>query len=246
MNISIKRAAIAQLCSTSNKLKNLQAIAKCAVVAKHSGAKMLFCPENCGFMGSSGTQAIENGELIPNSSLNTVGMMTEAHLLWLKSLEHIVDEKSYDTTEVENSHVSLVTGLQFIAKHSGLWLSGCVHESGAPNNRVYNTHLIVDSDGKIAAKYRKIHLFDLKIPSQNIHLCESDTTAPGNKYVICDSPIGRLGLSICYDLRFSELYQELTEVGGADILLVPSAFTVRKFLCTFYPAFFSYSDLFKL
>jgi len=190
---------------------------------------MLFCPENCGFMGSSGQESIENGERITSDSLESF-KPRDKHA-WLSSLEQIVDGTfSQGTQHEENQNVSLVSGLQTIAKQAGLWISGCIHESGAPDGRVYNTHVVLDSNGEIVAKYRKIHLFDLHIPDENISLCESNTTAPGNQYVVCDSPIGRLGLSTCYDLRFGEMYRELVDVGGATILLVPSAFTVRKFL----------------
>lgn len=226
MNIALKRAAIAQLCSSSNKFQNLQSIAKCAAIAKTGGASMLFCPENCGFMGSSGQESIKNGERITSNKIEP--LTSHEKYEWLTSLEQIVDGQ--DSQEVQqdedNKNVSLICGLQTIAKQAGLWISGCIHESGAPDGRVYNTHIVMDNNGEIVAKYRKIHLFDLHIPDENINLCESNTTAPGNKYVVCDSPIGRLGLSTCYDLRFGEMYRELVDVGGANVLLVPSAFTV--------------------
>jgi len=93
--------------------------------------------------------------------------------------------------------------------------------------RVYNTHIVFNAKGELVSKYRKAHLFDVTIPSQGIHLKESATTAPGDSgiVVVSESPVGILGLSICYDLRFPEQYRMLTEK-GAQVLLVPSAFTV--------------------
>jgi len=91
--------------------------------------------------------------------------------------------------------------------------------------RVYNTHVILDSDGKLKASYQKIHLFDVSIPGK-VELRESKTTAPGENLVVCDSPLGKLGVTTCYDLRFPEMYTELVGSMGAQILLVPSAFTV--------------------
>ncbi|CAD7952404.1 unnamed protein product [Amoebophrya sp. A25] len=95
--------------------------------------------------------------------------------------------------------------------------------------KVYNTHLIVDDSGAIRALYRKIHLFDVAIPNGPV-LLESRYTIPGcfssdNVIVVPDTPIGNIGLTTCYDLRFPELYTTLRE-RGAEVLLVPSAFTV--------------------
>ncbi len=132
---------------------------------------------------------------------------------------------------------SLINGLRTIARESGLWISGGgMHVAGAPpkvdnistdenQSRVYNTHVILDSSGALRASYRKIHLFDVCIPGK-VNLRESKTTAPGTELVACDSPVGKLGISTCYDLRFPEMYTELTEKMGAQVLLVPSAFTV--------------------
>lgn len=165
---------------------------------------------------------------------------------------------SGDTTSSESSHhpnrigeetekegsLSILQGLRTIAKCSGLWISGGgMHEAGAPPAsspiesdtpnppRVYNTHVVLDSDGRLCSSYRKIHLFDVSLPLQGVNLCESATTAPGQTLTVCDSPLGRLGLTTCYDLRFPELYAALSKKnangeGGAEVLLVPSAFTV--------------------
>ncbi|MEM9493476.1 MAG: carbon-nitrogen hydrolase family protein, partial [Myxococcota bacterium] len=78
--------------------------------------------------------------------------------------------------------------------------------------------------GEIAALYRKIHLFDIDIPGRAV-LRESATTAPGSSLVSVETPLARIGLSVCYDLRFPELYRELTVRHGAQILVVPAAFT---------------------
>ena len=114
-----------------------------------------------------------------------------------------------------------------LAQKSGLWLSlGGFHESGAPGGRVYNTHVVVDDAGDIRSQYRKIHLFDVDVPNGPI-LLESRYTAPGDAQAcVVPTPFGfTLGLTTCYDLRFPELYMALVK-NGADVLLVPSAFTV--------------------
>mmetsp|Transcript_12994 Transcript_12994/g.18399 ORF Transcript_12994/g.18399 Transcript_12994/m.18399 type:complete len:242 (+) Transcript_12994:3-728(+) len=100
-------------------------------------------------------------------------------------------------------------------------------EQQASLSRVYNSHVIMDNNGVVQCVYRKMHLFDVTIPEDNVYLRESATTAPGTKLVTCvNTPIGCLGVSICYDVRFPEMYIQLVREGGAQVLLVPSAFTV--------------------
>jgi len=90
--------------------------------------------------------------------------------------------------------------------------------------KCYNTQIVVNNLGEIVAKYRKIHLYDIDIPG--VKWLESANTYSGSELVVTDSPVGKLGLSICYDLRFPELYFSLRKL-GAEILLVPSAFMVK-------------------
>ena len=112
-----------------------------------------------------------------------------------------------------------------LAKDTGVWLSlGGFPETGPDADHRYNTHVLVDSDGDVRASYRKIHLFDVDIPNGPV-LMESKTASPGDAIVAADSPIGRLGMTVCYDLRFPELYSRLRHEMGANIMLVPSAFT---------------------
>jgi predicted amidohydrolase len=92
--------------------------------------------------------------------------------------------------------------------------------------RVYNTALVLSPEGEITATYRKIHLFDIAIPGRAMFR-ESESTAPGNERVVAETPLGRLGLSICYDLRFPELYRDLAVRRGADVLIVSAAFTAH-------------------
>jgi predicted amidohydrolase len=107
-----------------------------------------------------------------------------------------------------------------------MWLSlGGFQEQGPDAEHLHNTHVILDAHGDVQAAYRKAHLFDVDVPGGPV-LMESRFTAPGGEVVACDSPAGRLGLSTCYDLRFPALYQRLAFELGAQVLLVPSAFTV--------------------
>lgn len=102
-----------------------------------------------------------------------------------------------------------------LARDEGVWLSlGGFQEKGPEDDpRIYNTHVIVDADGQIVASYRKIHLYDAPF----VGLVESRQALPGEKLVVADSPAGRLGVTICYDMRFPELYQKLTFLHGAQV-----------------------------
>ncbi len=93
-----------------------------------------------------------------------------------------------------------------------------------PDKRCANTSVLFGPDGKILKSYRKLHLFDVDIPG-GVKFSESETCEPGDRVVIAKTPFGTLGLSICYDLRFPELYRAMTKA-GAEIHMVPSAFTL--------------------
>jgi deaminated glutathione amidase len=109
-----------------------------------------------------------------------------------------------------------------VARVRSMWIvGGSVPELA--DDHVYNTSCLFDRDGEIVARYRKIHLFDVELPDQP-PLRESSLFSPGEELVTRDTDLGRLGLSICYDLRFPELYRGLMTL-GAEILMVPSAFT---------------------
>lgn len=98
--------------------------------------------------------------------------------------------------------------------------------AGSPAERCYNTSLLFGPEGQLLASYRKLHLFDVDLREQGgVRFFESDRTVPGSELVAADTPVGRLGLSICYDLRFPEVFRGLCD-DGATILAVPSAFTL--------------------
>ncbi len=103
-------------------------------------------------------------------------------------------------------------------------LAGSLCERVEGRDRVFNTSLLFDHSGTLLARYRKIHLFDVNLPGR-VSYRESSWMAPGRDVVSAETDHGRLGLSICYDLRFPELYRRLVRQ-GCRILLVPSAFSL--------------------
>ena len=98
-------------------------------------------------------------------------------------------------------------------------------ESGSiDQTKCHNTSLLFGPDGKTIATYRKMHLFDVEVPG-GLSIRESDTIAPGDAVVVAETSLGKIGMSICYDLRFPELYRAMVDQ-GADIICIPSAFTL--------------------
>jgi predicted amidohydrolase len=116
--------------------------------------------------------------------------------------------------------------LRDLAERHRVWiLGGSFPEVIAGESRVHNTSVLIASDGSVAAVYRKLHLFDVDLGEDaGGSFRESDTFAPGSEVVVADTPFGGFGMSICYDIRFPELYREMT-TRGARWLAVPSAFT---------------------
>jgi predicted amidohydrolase len=101
--------------------------------------------------------------------------------------------------------------------------AGSLLERADDETRAYNTSCLFDPQGTLLARYRKVHLFDVELPGR-VSVRESATRAPGADVVAVATELGTLGLSVCYDLRFPELYRRLVRA-GAEVLLVPSAFT---------------------
>src|ERR1700730_13430510 len=112
------------------------------------------------------------------------------------------------------------------ARKLKMWiLGGTIVIRGDTEHRVANSSLLIDAAGKRVARYDKIHLFDVTIPGRDEQYRESNHVTPGREPVIADTPVGKLGLSVCYDMRFPELYRDLVSK-GAEWLAVAAGFTV--------------------
>ncbi|RTZ72315.1 MAG: carbon-nitrogen hydrolase family protein [Gammaproteobacteria bacterium] len=115
--------------------------------------------------------------------------------------------------------------LSQLAQKLGIWLvGGTVPIATAAENKVRAACLVFDDSGKRVARYDKMHLFDAKLLETDEQYVESETIEPGEKFCVLDSPFGRLGLSVCYDLRFPELYRAMLDE-GMEIIVLPAAFT---------------------
>ncbi|MGB5102981.1 MAG: carbon-nitrogen hydrolase family protein [Steroidobacteraceae bacterium] len=111
------------------------------------------------------------------------------------------------------------------ARELGLWLVGGTVPLRVPGeSRLAAACLVLDEQGRQVARYDKVHLFDVAIPGKEESYRESSTMRPGDEPVCVDTPAGRLGLAVCYDLRFPELFRQLLAM-GAEWFCLPSAFT---------------------
>ena len=133
-------------------------------------------------------------------------------------------ERLFATIVEEEADTSLAT-LREVARKLGIYIHvGSLAIKISPD-RAANRGFLIDPKGDIAARYDKIHMFDVDLEGGESYR-ESRTYRPGEQAVLCDLPWGRLGLTICYDLRFPALYRALAEA-GATMLAIPSAFTQK-------------------
>ena len=126
-----------------------------------------------------------------------------------------------------NGEGPVLPWLQRTARDLGLWIvAGTLPlpPQGQPDGKPRACSLLVDRQGQFVARYDKLHLFDVDVSDSRGRYRESDDYAHGGQVVVADTPVGRLGLTVCYDLRFPELYGALREA-GAELITAPSAFT---------------------
>ena len=150
-----------------------------------------------------------------------------AELIMTPEVSDMIEPKralAADKARPEDQH-AMVAAFRDLARETGAWLllgSAVIRDKNA--ERLSNRSFLISPQGEIAARYDKIHMFDVDLPTGERHR-ESQTYKPGDKAVVADLPWGRLGMTICYDLRFPHLYRALAKA-GAYFLAVPSAFTV--------------------
>ena len=132
------------------------------------------------------------------------------------------NEKFIEYAEEEKTSPTLLKISQLASENGVYILSGSIPEKDG--NKLYNTSYLFDKDGKIIAKHRKMHLFDIDVEGK-ITFKESDVLTPGNEFTLADTEFGKIGIGICYDIRFPELARIMAQE-GASILFYPGAFNM--------------------
>lgn len=135
------------------------------------------------------------------------------------------DDGDYFKNGFDESSHPAVTQASSLARSLKIWLALGSVPVRTTDNKVHNRSLMVSPEGEIVARYNKIHLFDVAIKDGQAYR-ESVSVSPGDAACIAELPWGRLGLSICYDVRFAQLYRHLAH-NGADFIAIPAAFTAK-------------------
>lgn len=193
------KVAVVQMLSTADVQQNLRSAGRLIQEAAAAGAELVLLPENFAVLdaGPLSQFAEDEGE---------TGALLQGFL----------------SAQAKANRVFLIAGTMPLVTRP-LTTSGSAPER-ITDGRVRPANLVFDPEGQLIARYDKIHLFDVQVDDKQAQYSESTRFEAGDQLTWIDTPAGRVGLSICYDLRFPELYRKLLE-GGAELLTVPSAFT---------------------
>ena len=132
------------------------------------------------------------------------------------------NDKFIEYAEEEHSSITLDSISKLAKKHKTYILAGSIPEK--EDSKIYNTSYLFDETGEIIIKHRKMHLFDIDVKG-GIYFKESDTLTPGNQFSVAQTTFGKIGIGICYDVRFPQLAQ-INVSKGAEILFYPGAFNM--------------------
>jgi len=197
-------AITSRIKTTKAKLTNSQELIKIAAIQMASGPSV----------AANLSEAERLIEVAANQGAKLVVLPEYFAIMGMKETDKVAVREQEGKGPIQ-------TFLSKIAKEHGIWLiGGSVPMVSNFPNKVRNSCLVYDDKGKQVARYDKIHLFGLDLGNEHYH--EENTIESGNAIQVVDTPFGKIGLSICYDLRFPELYRAMGEV---NIIVIPAAFT---------------------
>lgn len=195
---ALSRIAIGQFCSSSDPSRNLILVTELISKAIDKGVRLIFFPEASDYISRDAPHSRKLAQETPR---------------FVRDLQENI--KSLSERSTKKIDVAI-----------GVHMPPSSAEIAKGENRVKNILYYIDHHGEIVESYQKLHLFDVDVPNGPI-IKESDSVQPGSKIpLVVDSPVGKLGLGICYDMRFPELSMVLRS-RGAQVLCFPSAFTMR-------------------
>jgi len=192
------QASVVQMNSQDNIIDNLEVVTDMILKAAEAGSQFVLLPENFAFIGGTDDQKFAISEIAGSGLIqDTIAALAQKHNIWILAgtIRIKCNEKDKIADNPENK------------------------------NKVYAASMLYDNNGTMVCRYDKIHLFDVSIKNQdNVESYrESDTIIAGHHPKIYKAPFGTIGFSVCYDVRFPELYRTYC-AEGVDIITVPSAF----------------------
>jgi predicted amidohydrolase len=219
--------AVGQMCSGSDRAKNLATATKLAELAVERNAKMLFLPESTHFLGESSKQSLAIAEPLDGPALASYAKLAKDSGLWLSLGGFQERHETSPSTHLYNTHVIINNNGEIVQSYRK------IHLFDYGSLREVRHHICTPPKHHIFEPF-KAFLSPRTLISHSsfftyvfsVSISQSSFTAPGTELAVCDSAAGRLGLSVCYDLRFPPLYSALRHA-GAEVLLVPAAFTYR-------------------
>ena len=199
------KVAAVQMTSTRDVAANLREAGRLVANAAAQGAQLVVLPENFSFLGATDADRVAAIEPFGNGlAQRFLAETAEALRVWIVGGTIPIRDAGRDA--------------------GGRAMQGAIADAGG--DRASSRSLLVGPDGKVAAHYDKIHLFDVDIPGKAAErYAESATTLAGTRVVTAKIPGARIGMTVCYDIRFPALFHRLS-VLGTDIVVVPAAFTV--------------------
>jgi predicted amidohydrolase len=232
------KVAALQMTSTRDVQANLREAGRLVAEAARQGAKLVVLPENFSFLGATDADRVAVIEPFGDGPAQRFLTETAESLgLWIVGGTIPIRDAGRDAGRDARGRATQeqlpIAGGRAMQARAGMpaveqrreQLPRAIAESG---ERASSRSLLVGPDGRVAAHYDKIHLFDVDIPAGERaaeRYCESATTLAGTRVVAAATPLARIGMTVCYDIRFPALFHRLS-VLGTDIVVVPAAFTV--------------------
>jgi nitrilase len=237
---SVKVAAI-QMTTGPDVAANLEVADALLDEAAQKGVKLAVLPENFAFMGLADADKRKVAEVEGEGPIQAfLSGKARAHKMWI--IGGTAPVRPTDERVAGESPARDISSSAGAAPNAPLregsankdalgdqparpgTIGNSARSDSSPDGRPAAASLVYDDSGKLVARYDKIHLFDVDLPGRKEPYRESANVAPGSAPKVVETPVGRVGLSVCYDMRFPELYRRLS-TDGAQILSIPSAFT---------------------
>ena len=239
MENSKYKIALCQLDSQADKAANLEKISELTDKAAGMGAQVVCFPENVVYGGEDKKAA---AEMIPGATSVFMGALAKKYGIWIMtgSIQEIVEnadaaESASGSKEImaNEDAAESASGNKESVDNADTAENTAESDEAAPaqneGKKIRNTLMLINPYGEIVCKYSKLHMYDVEVENGPSYK-ESDDITPGENIVLVDTPFGRWGFAICYDIRFPELFR-IMAVNGAELIFTPASFSAETGVC---------------